>query len=481
MAYNPGYVDANLIATNANYVPGAGMAKVLDNVETGIAYWIYITSDTLAQVQASGYVSDATFKRMKVGDIVDVFSGTLASEAATATTGVKLGAVTFPATVGAISLFTGAPQYQRMQVSAVTTPSFAGSSGAATLQVIEPSILSLSVNPRNLIDGGDFGTNPWQAGTTFNGTGTTVKVTADRFLANAGTSLVWNASRQTDTSVQGFSAALQWGRSAGDTHTTGLTMGQVLETNDSVRCQGLPVTLSWYNNAGANFAAGASGGIYLATIYSGTGTDDTFANMVTGGWTGSTVVASAAYTPGLSPAARVQPLAGTVPTNCTQLGVAWSYQPTTAATSPGITAGANEWNKFIGVQLEIGGMSAFEHLDVAEVMNICTRYLQVINEPTAGMAIGPAAFSASSIAQVHIPLPSPMRKAPTLTFTTGGWAISDSALAAHRISAGGLQVANTGAVTMLVTCAATLTAGLVSFMQGQSTGLGSITLDADYF
>ena len=481
MAYNPGYVDGVLVANNAAYVPGLGLQKVFDNVESGITYWIYVTADSLAAVQASGYITDATFKRLKVGDIVDVFTGTLVSETPAAAAGAKLGYAAFPATLGVLGMFTGVPTYQRMIVSSVTVSTNPAVSGVGTLQAVEPNLLALSANPRNMLDGGDFTTNPWQSGTSFNGTGTTVKVTADRFLANAGTSLVWNASQQADTSVQGFSTALQWGRSAGDTHTTGLTIGQVLETSDAIRCQGLPITLSWYGAAGANYAAGASGGILTATIYAGTGVNDTFANMVTGGWTGSTVVASAAYTPGLSPAVRFNPLSGTVPINCTQLGVAWSYQPTTAATSPGITAGANEWVRFIGTQLEIGAMTAFEHLDVAEVVNICTRYLQVISEPTTGMAIGPAAFSASTIAQVHIPLPSPMRKAPTVTFNTGGWAITDSALGAHRVSAGGLAVANTGALTLNLTCAATLTAGQVSFLQGQSTALGSIVLDADYY
>jgi hypothetical protein len=480
MPYNPGYVDGNIVANDAAYTPGVGLQLVYDNLGSGISYWIYVTSDSLAAVQASGYITDATFKRLKVGDIVDVFTGTLVSETPSAAAGAKLGAVTFPAVLGLIGMFASVPTYQRMIVSNVTVSTSPNTSGVGTLQAVEPNSLGLSANPRNMLDGGDFGTNPWQSGTTFNGTGTTVKVTADRFLANAGTSLVWNASQQADTSVQGFSTALQWGRSAGDTHTTGLTIGQVLETADAIRCQGLPVTLSWYGAAGANFAAGASGGILTTVIYSGTGTNDTFANMVTGGWTGTTVVASAAYTPGLSPAVRVNPLSGTVPTNCTQLGVAWSYQPTTAASSPGITAGANEYVRFIGTQLELGAMTPFEHLDVAEVVNICTRYLQVISEPTTGMAIGPAAFSASTIAQVHIPLPSPMRKAPTVTFNTGGWAITDSALAAHLVSAAGLQVGNTGAVTLLATCAATLTAGLVSFLQGRSTGLGSITLYADY-
>jgi hypothetical protein len=227
--------------------------------------------------------------------------------------------------------------------------------------------------------------------------------------------------------------------------------------------------------------------VLLATIYSGTGTNDTFANMVTGGWTGSTVVASAAYTPGLSPAARVNPLSGIVPTNCTQLGVAWSYQPTTVATSPGITAGANEYVRFIGTQIEIGAMTAFEHLDVAEVVNICTRYLQVINEPTANIVIGPASFASSSTATVHIPLPSPLRKAPAtsaVTFNTGGWVITDQLGANHAVSGAGLVGATTGALTLTVTAAATFSganANPPAFLQGRSAGLGSIILDADYY
>jgi hypothetical protein len=455
------------------------ISKVLDDVETGIAYWIYYTSDTLAAVQASGYISDATNKRIKLGDVVDVFSGTLTNFAGTSG-GTTLGGVTFPPTVGVTSRFTAAPVWARMQVSAVTAATTT-TAGAATLAAIDLPIAAVSTNPRNLIDGGDFTTNPWQLGTSFNGTGATAVITADRWCAIAGASLVWNSSQQSNTNVAGFSAAYQWGRSVGDTHTTGLTLGQVLETADTIRLQGLPVTLSYWAGAGGNFAVGASGGTYLAQIIAGTGTNETFLKMISAGsWSGYSVIGSAAYTPGVSAYARINPLTAVVPTNATELGVAFSYQPTTAATSPGITAGANEWLQFLGIQLEVGGMTPFEHLDVAEVVNICTRYLQVINEPTAGIAIGPASYSASSIAQVHIPLPSPMRKAPTLTFTAGGFDITDSALGAHTISGASLAGATTGAVTLTVTCATALTAGLVSFMQGRSTNSGIIILDADY-
>lgn len=333
--------------------------------------------------------------------------------------------------------------------------------------------------PRNLIDCGDFTTNPWQLGTNFNGNGPATSLTADRWVNNSGTSLVWTAGRTSNTTVAGFSAAYVWGRSVGDTHTVGLSVGQVIESVDSVRCQGQVVTLSFWAVADANFAAGASGGTYIASILSGTGVDESSGKMFSGAWSGMTTVATQVITPS-STINRIGTVTGTVPTGATQLGIAFSYVATTAATSPGLTAGTHESLQFMGVQLEVGGMTSFEHTEVAEVVNIATRYLQVINEPTVGMAIGPATFSAASIAQVHIPLPSPMRKAPTVTFTAGGFAITDSALGAHLISAGGLQVGGTGAITMLVTAAATLTAGLVSFMQGRSTNTGIIILNADY-
>jgi hypothetical protein len=478
MAYNPGYVDGVKVANNAAYTPGLGLWKIIDSIAGTPAIWFYVTTDSLAAVQASGYVSDATFKRLKVGDLVYVFSGTMLSETASPPVGNTLGLATFAATLGVSTQFNGTPQVQLMMCSTVTAGTTTVS-GVGTLTAVDPAIQSFGNLPRNLLDCGDFTTNPWQLGTSFNGSGAATSLTADRWLANSGTSQTWTAGRTANTTVAGFSAAYVWGRSVGDTHTVGQTFGQVIETVDSIRMQGLPVALSFWCVADANFAAGASGGTYIASIMSGTGIDDTGGKMFSGAWTGQTTVATQVITPSTT-VQRVGPITGTVPTGATQLGVAFSYVPTTAATSPGLTAGAHESLEFMGIQLEASSMSPFEHTEVAEVVNIATRYLQVTSEPTVGMAVGPASFSASSIAQVHIPLPSPMRKAPTLTFTPGGFAITDSALGAHLISAGGLQVGNTGAITMLVTAAATLTAGLVSFMQGRSTGLGTIILNADY-
>lgn len=453
------------------YVAGS-LSKVLDDVETGLAYWIYHTSDSLGAVGASGYISDATNRRLKLGDIVDVFSGTLTSFSA-ASGGNALGAVTFGPTVGITSRFSATPKWARFIVSSVGTPTTT-SAGAATLTEIDVPIDALSINPRNLIDAGDATTNPWQLGTSQQAGGSSAKLLTDRFSGIGGTSASWNFQRSANTDISGFSQFFQWGRSSTDTHTTGLTFGQVMESADSIRAQGLPLTMSMWVKAGASFAAGASAGVFRMQLIAGTGTNDSFANLAAGSWTGASTVADATITP-TTTTARVGPYSGTVPTNATQLGWLISYQP-----SAGTTAGTTEFLQFNGIQVEVGGMSPFEHLDVAEVQNLCTRYLQVINEPTAGVAIGPAAFSAASIAQVHIPLAAPMRQAPTVTFTAGGFAITDSALGAHTISSGAFATNTTTALTGTVTAAATLTAGLVSYVQGRTTNNGIIIANADF-
>jgi hypothetical protein len=459
---------------------------ILDDVESSITYWTYYTADSFAQVGAANYITDATTKRMAVGDIVDVWSGTLTNFSAS-TGGQTLGGATFSPTVGITARFSSVPAWGRFMVTAVGAGTTT-SAGAATLTQIELPSSALGTAPRNLIQAGDFTTNPWQAGTSFNGSSLTPAITADRWVANAATSTVWTAGRTANTTVPGFSTAYVWGRSAGDTHTTGLSFGQVIETANSVRVQGLPVALSFWAVANANFAAGANGGTLIASIVSGAGSvDDTSGKMFSSAWTGMTTVATQTITP-TTTVQRFGPIGGVVPTGCTQLGVVFSYSATTAATSPGITAGANESVQFMGMQLEAGGMSPFEHLDMAQVVETATRYLQVWNEPTAGIAVGPAGFSAASIALVHVPIVTPLRKSPTVTFNTGGWAVTDQGQTTHRVSAGGLQGAVTSgagasSMTLLVTCAGTFSAGNSAsplFLQGQSTGLGSIVANADY-
>lgn len=79
--------------------------------------WYYESADALATILAAGYIADATNKRMQVGDIVEVYSGTL-NTALTATPSTKA--------VGTVSEFASQPVSCQAMVASIA-------SGAATL------------------------------------------------------------------------------------------------------------------------------------------------------------------------------------------------------------------------------------------------------------------------------------------------------------------------------------------------------------
>lgn len=85
----------------------------------GPRIWFYWTSDSQATIAGAGYISDAGNKRMQVGDVVWVFSGTLN------TTGADQSPSTHAR--GTVSEFASAPSFVAYVVDSITT-------GAATLK-----------------------------------------------------------------------------------------------------------------------------------------------------------------------------------------------------------------------------------------------------------------------------------------------------------------------------------------------------------
>jgi|SRR5579862_1005183 len=84
----------------------------------GQRLWIYWSADSIGTITGAGYVSDATSKRMQIGDVVLAFSGTLS------TTGADQSPSTHAA--GTVSEFASAPTFAILECSSI-------SSGAATL------------------------------------------------------------------------------------------------------------------------------------------------------------------------------------------------------------------------------------------------------------------------------------------------------------------------------------------------------------
>lgn len=420
-------------------------------IEGPFNVWLYSSADSISTVLGVGYFSDGGKRGMQVGDIVWVIN--------------QSNPLSAPAT--------------QCQVISVGSQSLGGNLSQPTTATVGQtgiSTIGLSSNPRNLIDAGDFTTNPWQGGTTFSNITTSTVLTADRFNAIGGTGAVAGVTRAAHTDVAGFSQALQWGRSSTDTHTTGLSLGQVIETADSIRVQGLPISLSFWAKAGSSFAAGASGGTFSAIVVGATGTDDTFANLCAGSWTAAANVLSAAVTP-TTASVRYGPFTGIVPTNATQLGLVFTYTP-----AAGTTAGTTETIDLMGVQLEPGGMTSFEHLDVAEVVSICQRYFVQLNEGTTGVASATGMAQSTTVVNLVAFLPATMRVAPTVTITTGGFAVTNGGnVAVSPTGIGSLAAKHTTTVIgLLATVASGLTLGQGSMLVGRTTGSGKIAINADY-
>lgn len=181
-------------------------------------------------------------------------------------------------------------------------------------------------NFRNLIDGGDFTTNPFQrnipglasGGVIASAISNTVTYFADRFFAVGGASSAILMAAVADTTVPGFSQSLKLSRQSSNANTAVINFGQVLETNDSIRCQGQTVTFSFYARQGANY----SGGALTVQVISGTGTNQSAANMVAGSWTGQSNVINT--TQAINTTMNRYSFTGVVPVTCTQLAAAFS-------------------------------------------------------------------------------------------------------------------------------------------------------------
>ena len=349
-------------------------------------------------------------------------------------------------------------------------------SGAQALDLLEVGCVPLAFNPfanfRNLIDGGDFSINPYQrnipglasGGVIATPIAATPTYFADRFFACGGASCAVLTAAVADTCVQGFSQSLKVSRQAGNSNLSAINVGQVLETFDSLRCQGQTVTLSFWARAGATF----SGGALSVQVIEGNGVNQSAASLVAGTWTGASPVISAQQA--LTTTMTRYQFTGVVPSSSTQLGVLLSFTPTG-------TAGADDSIVINGVQLEIGPQaSPFEHLDAQVVLEVCQRYAWAIPEPAAGVVIG-AGMNTGAAAQIfYMATPVQLLKAPTVTVSAGTFKTQQGAVAtATTITAGATHTPN--AISINGNSAGT--AGQATLLQGGG-GSGWIIASADF-
>jgi len=348
--------------------------------------------------------------------------------------------------------------------------------GPQAVDLLEVGCVPLAYNPfanfRNLIDGGDFSINPFQrnvpglasGGVIATPIGATPTYFADRFFACGGASSAVLMATVPDVSILGFNQSLKVSRQAGNAALAPIVVGQVLESFDSVRCQGQTVTLSFWARAGATY----SGGPLNAQVIEGNGINQSAASLVAGTWTGISAVVSAQLT--LTSTMTRYQFTGVVPTNTTQLGVLFSFTPTG-------TAGADDSIVVNGVQLEIGpSASPFERLDAQVVLEICQRYAWVIPEPGPGVVIGAGANTGAAAQVFYMATPVQLLKAPTVTVAPGTFKTNQAGTAtATTITPGATHTPN--AISINANSAGT--AGQATLLQGGG-GSGWIVASADF-
>ena len=293
--------------------------------------------------------------------------------------------------------------------------------GPQALDLVESGCVPLAFNPfanfRNLIDGGDFSINPFQrnipglatGGVISTPIGATPVYFADRFFAAGAASSAILMAAAADASVPGFNRSLRVSRQPGNASAATVNFGQVIETFDSLRCQGQTVTLSFWAKAGASY----SGGALTAQAIAGSGVNQSATSLIAGTWTNAAPVVSAAQA--LTPTMTRYQFTGVAPAATTQLAALFSFTPSG-------TAGADDSISINGVQLEIGpGASPFERLDAQVALEICQRYAWAIPEPAAGAVIGAGANIGAAAQLIHIATPVQLLRAPTVAVAPGSF------------------------------------------------------------
>ena len=195
----------------------------------------------------------------------------------------------------------------------------------------------------------------------------------DRFWGFTGVASLWNIS-QVSTSAYDFPFALRLQRIAGQTSTSAIYAGQLIETNNCKDLAGQAVTLSFYATAGANY----SGGAVSVSVFTGTAADQGTTSLNSGTWTGFASPINSTFTP--TTTRTLFTFTGTLGSTIQEVAfrLQWSGSG---------TAGAADYLDITGVQLEKGSTAtSFDYRPYGAELALCQRYFY----KTFPQAVAPA-------------------------------------------------------------------------------------------
>ncbi len=307
----------------------------------------------------------------------------------------------------------------------------------------------------------------WQAGTSFAITSlATSKYCADQwYVRTNGTS---NVAVTQVAGPTGQRYAMQVQRVATNANTTAIEVMQPLETPESFRFAGKTCQLKLNLKAGANFSATSN--LVTVKVTYGTGTDQA---PPASGWTGTGDAYST--TQAITTTATDYTFDGiSIPANATQIQVSVSWTPTgTASTYDLVVVGAG--------QITVGKCSGWERLPYATQLVRCQRFYRQLGPYGTPRLIGYGMAYSTTLSGFPIYLPTPMRIAPTVTFSANNdfRVLNTGAGLNTTTMAQDTAYTSTDIVSITATTAASLTANqAVSLDNNQDTANAAIYIKA---
>jgi hypothetical protein len=251
------------------------------------------------------------------------------------------------------------------------------------------------------------------------GTFSTTRYVADQWRVGRATSAVGGTwSINSPTTLAGFKNAINIIRDAGNTSTAAINLTQPFE-NAGFELRGKTVTLSFYANPGSNYSA-TDNNLSFGVQSSSVSPDSVVYN--TGGLfnSGNADFFTATSVAQLGPSWRRHSATFTIPTTANAFLIFFSFTPVG-------TAGANDFYRITGVQLEEGPVATTYKPNGASYqaeLAACQRYYVAL-DPNSRSPIGFGYVSSSTQVRIAVPVPVEMRTSPTITPVAGYTVISN--------------------------------------------------------
>ena len=254
----------------------------------------------------------------------------------------------------------------------------------------------------------------------------------DRFFAGRSSGTTGATAQQfTSTGLDGFQYGVRVQRTAANTSTNDLYIGQSFETANSIPLANKAVVVSFYARAGANYSPTSSA--LSVRFYTGTGTDQSGLGSA---FTGSATPISQTAT--LTTSWQRFQYTATLASTTTQVQFL-------AFATPTGTAGAADYFDITGLQVELGATATPFNRSSGTIqaeLVACMRYYQVIN----GYSIGGYASGAGFSIMAPCSFSAPMRTQATVTFVNTGTTSNFSSITTISSSTtqAGLQLVASG-------------------------------------